>query len=455
MAKALNWTAGVHKLGGTELAHGNNLAVYGVRFTPDGKRLVTANGEGTIYIIKVDNGQILQKLDGVSKRDGKKSMCGGSFGMCSLDVCAGGPKPEDPDVIVTSSFDDSLQHFSSTGDLLRTQKMVGAEKVAISPSRQYLLLSIDIPFSKGGEARVHVVDFISGTHLCKLHGPNKVATSIGWSPDGQSVAAASHDNRAYVWKLDWLPKPESIKTKDDVRNIQQERHRLDAHDDAVVGLAWRPDLTELNGTAGPSLLATASTDGTIAMWDGANGRKKWRFHVPALTDASDDSDSDDDAASVRMREAARRRLSAHVLAWSLDGTQLVTGHLDGMMRIVSMEGSVLHAFKGHKEIVRSITVSCDGMIGSCSHDSSIVVWRPKRPARDDAKAASPAAEPDAATIAGAPTATAAAAEELAVVDVPAAATEEEICVVMGEASTGTTHNAPSPDTKPSAEVDDD
>jgi len=444
----------VHKLGGNDLARGNNLAVYGVCFTPDGKRLVTANGEGTIYIIMVDNGQILKKMDGVSKRDGKKSMCGGSFGMCSLDVCAGGPQPEDPDVIVTSSFDDSLQHFSSTGSLLRTQKMVGAEKVAISPSRRHLLLSIDIPFSKGGEARIHIVDFVSGTHLCKLHGPNRVATAVGWSPDGKSVAAASHDNRAYVWKVDWLPDPESIKTKEDVRNIQQERHRLDAHDEGVVGLAWRPDLTELNGTAGPPLLATASLDGTIAMWDGSNGRKKWRFYVPSRPEASDDSDSDDDAASVRRRQQELRQLSVHDLAWSLDGTQLVTGHLDGMMRILSMEGTVLHAWKAHKEIVRSVTVSCDGMIGSCSHDSSIAVWRPKRPARET-KVASPAAEPEAATTtAGPPTATA--VEEVAIVHAPATAAEDEVYVMMDEASTGVAHDAPSPaDTKPSAEVDDD
>jgi len=40
---------------------------------------------------------------------------------------------------------------------------------------------------------------------------------------------------------------------------------------------------------------------------------------------------------------------------------------------------VLHAWQAHKELVRALAVSCDGLIASCSQDSSICIWRAKQP----------------------------------------------------------------------------
>ena len=215
-----------------------------------------------------------------------------------------------------------------------------------------------------------------------MRGPNRAVTSVCWSPDGQQVAAGSGDTRAYVWKVSGLPEPESIKKKEDVRSIQQEWHRLDAHTAGVTSLVWRHDLKIMTGLDQPCL-ATSSSDGSIVLWDPSNGRRKHKFYVPARTarsaDDDDDYDSDDDGASVKARERARRAQllqAVNDMAWCADGTQLVTGHLDGMMRIVSLEGAILHAWKAHGEVIRCVAVSCVGLISSCSHDSTIAIWCP-------------------------------------------------------------------------------
>ena len=154
---AMNWAAGVHKQGERDLARVNDLAVFGVCFTPDGKRLVSANGEGTTYVMKVSNGVILKKLQ-VDEKTEVKSPTGASFGICSVDVCPGGPNPEDAELIVTGSYDDHLRVWSSKGNLLRDQKLMGAHQVMISPSCRQILVSVETGLMKDPGVRVGWLD---------------------------------------------------------------------------------------------------------------------------------------------------------------------------------------------------------------------------------------------------------------------------------------------------------
>jgi len=86
-------------------------------------------------------------------------------------------------------------------------------------------------------------------------------------------------------------------------------------------------------------IATASNDGTIAMWDSSNGRKMWQFQCPLRESTGDsDSDSDDDERTKQIKKNRISRVSTSDLQWSLDGMQLVTGHYDGMCRVLTPEG---------------------------------------------------------------------------------------------------------------------
>ena len=90
-------------------------------------------------------------------------------------------------------------------------------------------------------------------------------------------------------------------------------------------------------------LATGSSDGNVILWDAAFGRKQYSLTVPRRTEEDDKEIEDEDEEEAEKRkQRARRMVGISCVRWSLDGTQLVTGHQDGSMRIVALDGEVVH-----------------------------------------------------------------------------------------------------------------
>jgi WD40 repeat protein len=66
----------------------------------------------------------------------------------------------------------------------------------------------------------------------------------------------------------------------------------------------------------------------------------------------------------------------HAVAYSPDGTRLVSAGSDGMLRIWSSEGQQLLELKGHRSIVTSVAWSPDGQwLSSGGSDSSVRLWK--------------------------------------------------------------------------------
>ena len=70
---ALNWTNGLYMINSTPLIE-HQLAIFWAKFTPDGKRIVSADPDNTISVYRLSDGKVL------------KSMTGHSKGCCSIDV---------------------------------------------------------------------------------------------------------------------------------------------------------------------------------------------------------------------------------------------------------------------------------------------------------------------------------------------------------------------------------
>src|SRR5262245_39472957 len=76
-----------------------------------------------------------------------------------------------------------------------------------------------------------------------------IISSLGFGPDGKSLASAGHDGAVFLWDTAGLKK----------------RHTLPG---AIAPVTWSPD---------GKLLATSAGPGTVAVWDAENAREVGKF----------------------------------------------------------------------------------------------------------------------------------------------------------------------------------
>ncbi len=78
----------------------------------------------------------------------------------------------------------------------------------------------------------------------------------------------------------------------------------------------------------------------------------------------------------RVRVLSRHPGMVYAVAWSLDGTTLISGGSDGMLRWWDRQsGECLRAGRAHQGTVQQLQVSPDGSrLASCGDDGAINIW---------------------------------------------------------------------------------
>ncbi|MEB3826305.1 AAA-like domain-containing protein [Phormidium sp. CCY1219] len=186
---------------------------------------------------------------------------------------------------------------------------------------------------------------------------------IAFSPDGTSIASASNDRTARIWRKDGS----LVAT-------------LTGHTAGVVGIAFSPD---------GNTIATGSNDGTIKLWqpDGTllqtltgHGDRIWdvSFSPDGRTLAS--ASWDGTVKLWQLDGTPIHSINAHpgaalTVAFSPDGEILASGGLDRTIKLWKPDGTAIATLTDHNSPIYDLTFSPDGRtLASASWDETVKLW---------------------------------------------------------------------------------
>jgi WD40 repeat protein/serine/threonine protein kinase len=211
---------------------------------------------------------------------------------------------------------------------------------------------------------VQIWDVASGNTRRRLGGQTDNLHCLAISSDGRRVAAGSADQTALVWALDQPGFPSVC---------------LKGHAGPVSCVRFIP---------GGDTVLTGSHDGMLRVWDARSGTIKATLNCAvgkllALAFGGSSKRIAVAGSSLRIRQGGGTftDVNGHqgpilCLAFSADGSMLVSGGSDGTVRLWRAEdGEELRCLTGHQGAVRGVAVSPDGrVVFSGGVDGTIRRW---------------------------------------------------------------------------------
>jgi WD40 repeat protein len=361
--------------------------VYSVRYSPNGKWVITASRDGTARVWDVDTGlplfQPFKHDDSV--RDARFSPDGRRVVTASVDhsarvwdVLTGEPIGEplrhegpvysarfSPDGrwIVTASHDQTARVWDArTGQPLTAplEHKGRVDTAQFSPDGNWIVTS-------SFDYTARVWDARTGLPLFQPFRHSNAVTSARFSPDGNRVLTASQDQTAQVWEVRTgraigypLRHPRELNSAEfspDGNMVVTASHDdtarvWDAHTGQAITLPLRHQSFVLSARFSPDgqMVVTTSSDQTARVWDARSGEP--------------------------LHEIFRHEGGVNFARFSPDGGSVVTASVDQTARIWDIRpGQVIDLILPHLDQVSSAQFSPDGQrVVTASADETARVW---------------------------------------------------------------------------------
>ena len=335
------------------LTAGDSASVGAVTFSPDGRTLAAASGDGTVRLVDVATRQQIgapltdgaREVDSVAFSPDGKTLAAGTFdGTVQLwDVATrrqiGLPLATGTGEVLSVAFspDGKILATGNSGDgtvrlwNVATHQQIGApltgrqntgyEPVAFSPDGKILA-------STNPDGTVRLWNVATHQELgSPLYpgGSSDLLEAVAFSPDGKILATGSYDGYLQLW---------------DVATQREIGAGVTGDSGSVVSVAFSPD---------GEILATGTQDGTTQLWDAATLQQ---IGVPLTADS--------------------RRISS--VAFSPDGKILATSSYAGTVRLWNVNAALNDPIgtlaAGYTPVADEVTPAVDSV--AFSPDGKIV-----------------------------------------------------------------------------------
>ncbi|MBL8161719.1 MAG: hypothetical protein JNJ61_06995, partial [Anaerolineae bacterium] len=383
------WDVRSYQLLANLVGHTNK--VYVVRFSSDGRYLVSGSVDNTARLWDVTTAEIRQEFIGHTE-----CPCGASISP-------------DGRYIATGSLDQTARLWDAeTGQELK--RYIGHTdaiyEIHFSPDGRYLLTpSLD--------KTVRLWDIASGQEIRRFIGHTAPVNQAVFSPDGQYIVTASSDRTARLWDVAAQVEPRELSTtftghdsyyfsavlSHDNRFVltgsgDGRLRRWDFQTGKVIEetmLANIAALNDLDISADGNVVVTGDSDGAARLWDSQTGQTIHEFigHTATVINVAFSPDgihvlTGSDDRTARLWEvqsgASIRAFTGHTGSvldgvFTPDGMYVLTGSDDRTARLWEVQtGREIRQFAGHSDTVSTVAISLDGryvLTGSFDHTARL------------------------------------------------------------------------------------